>query len=376
MLPADNLFAMTAVLMLGAVFAFWAENQRWGRQVAGPVWAIAFGLVLSNLRLIPSSAPVFSMVSDLLVPAAIPLLLFKADIRRIVSEGGPMLITFFIGVLGATAGALAGYWLLPLGEEGPELAGVFTATYTGGSMNFVAVSKAVGFDTSPQYAAAMAADNLVGAPYLLLLVVIPALGWIRKLFPSPIMEEAIGGGQVHVGDIEHESMNLLHVSIGLALSMTICWLGFLVADLLGVGSYGILFITVLAIMVANAMPGRMTRLEGDFALGTFFMYLFFVTIGASAKIEALATGAVVLMPYALLVVAVHMVVLLIGTKLLRIDLAEALVASNACIMGPATAAAIAAGQGWRHLVTPGLLVGVLGYVIANFLGVAVTGLLE
>ena len=52
-------------------------------------------------------------------------------------------------------------------------------------------------------------------------------------------------------------------------------------------------------------------------------------------------------------------------------LAEALVASNACIMGPATAAAIAAGQGWRGLVTPGLLIGILGYVIANFLGVAV-----
>ena len=104
------------------------------------------------------------MVSDLLVPAAIPLLLFKANIRHIVHESGPMLIAFFIGVAGATAGALLGYKLLPLGQESAELAGVFTATYTGGSMNFVAVSKAVGFDASSQYAAAMAADNLVGTP--------------------------------------------------------------------------------------------------------------------------------------------------------------------------------------------------------------------
>ena len=81
------------------------------------------------------------------------------------------------------------------------------------------------------------------------------------------------------------------------------------------------------------------------------------------------------MPYAMMIVGSHLLVLMIGTKLLKIDLAEALVASNACIMGPATAAAIAAGQGWRGLVTPGLLVGVLGYVIANFLGVAVTELL-
>lgn len=375
MLQADNMFMMAAVLMAGATFAFWAENQRWGRQASGPVWAILFGLVLSNLGLIPASAPAFSMVSNLLVPAAIPLLLFKADIRRILAEGGPMLIAFFIGVAGATAGALIGYWLLPLGDQAAQLAGVFTATYTGGSMNFVAVSKAVGFDASSQYAAAMAADNLVGTPYLLVLVMIPALAWVRKVFPSAIIEETEREEQEHIEDLEHESLNLLHMSIGLGLSFIICALGYWIAELLGVGRLGILFLTAIAVLIANLAPARMAKLQGDFALGTFFMYLFFVTIGASANVMALAGEAMVLVPYALIIVAAHLVVLMIGTKLLKIDLAEALVASNACIMGPATAAAIAAGQGWRHLVTPGVLVGVLGYVIANFLGVAITGIL-
>jgi uncharacterized membrane protein len=375
MLPADNLFTMTAVLMAGATFAFWAENQRWGRQASGPVWAILFGLVLSNLGIIPAAAPAFSMVSDLLVPAAIPLLLFKADIRRILAEGGPMLIAFFIGVAGATAGAIAGYYLLPLGEQAAQLAGVFTATYTGGSMNFVAVSKAVGFDASSQYAAAMAADNLVGTPYLLVLVLIPASAWVRKMYPSKIIEEAEQEGGEHVTDIEHESLNLLHMSVGLGLSLLICALAYWIAEMLGIGRLGILFVTAIAVLVANLAPSKMASLQGDFALGTFFMYLFFVTIGASANVLALAGDAMVLVPYALIIVVSHLVVLMVGTRLLKIDLAEALVASNACIMGPATAAAIAAGQGWRHLVTPGVLIGVLGYVIANFLGVAVTGIL-
>ncbi|NNE05171.1 MAG: DUF819 family protein [Xanthomonadales bacterium] len=372
MLNGENLFAMTAVVVGGAAFAFWAERQRWGRQASGPVWAIVFGLLLSNFGLIPSSAPVFSMVSDLLVPAAIPLLLFKANIRRIVAESGPMLIAFFIGVAGATAGAVLGYKLLPLGDNAAELAGVFTATYTGGSMNFVAVSKAVGFDASSQYAAAMAADNLVGTPYLLVLVIIPALSWVRRRFPSATIETARAERSEHSGEVEHGSLNLLHMSLALALSLVICTVGYWVAEALGVGRYGILFITALAVAVANVFPARMSTLEGDFALGTFFMYLFFVTIGASANIAALVGDAMVLVPYAVIILSVHMVVLAIGVKLLKIDLAEALVASNACIMGPATAAAISAGQGWKHLVTPGLLTGVLGYVIANFLGVAVT----
>ena len=375
-MQADNLFAMTAVLLLGATFAFWAEKKRWGRLASGPVWAIVFGLVLSNAGLIPSSAPAFSMVSDLLVPAAIPLLLFKADIRRIFAESGPMLLAFVIGVAGAVAGAIAGFKLLPLGENAAQLAGVFTATYTGGSMNFVAVAKAVGFDTSSQYAAAMAADNLVGTPYLLVLVLIPASALLRRWFPSDIIERAAEDNAGKDTGVKHGSLNLLHMSSGLALSLVICTLGYGIAGLMGIERYGILFITALAVAVANLFPAKLSYLEGDFALGTFFMYLFFVTIGASANILALAGDALVLVPYAVIIIAMHLAVLLAGTRLLKIDLAEAMVASNACIMGPATAAAIAAGQGWRHLVTPGVLIGVLGYVVANFLGVAVFEILN
>jgi uncharacterized membrane protein len=190
------------------------------------------------------------------------------------------------------------------------------------------------------------------------------------------MEQAEASERQDHGMVEHEPLDLLNMSIALAMSLVICALGYWIATLLGVGRYGILFITAIAVLVANVAPSQMQKLKGDFALGTFFMYLFFVTIGASAKLLELAGDAMVLVPYAVIIVGTHLLLLMVGTRLLKIDLAEALVASNACIMGPATAAAIAAGQGWRHLVTPGVLIGVLGYVIANFLGVAVTGFLE
>lgn len=372
---ADNMFAMGAVLFAGTAFAFWAERQRWGRQVSGPVWAIVFGILLSNLRVIPTSAPAFTMVSDVLVPAAIPLLLFKASIRRILGAGGPMLAAFLIGVAGATAGAVAGYWLLPLGEDAEKLAGVFTATYTGGSMNFVAVAKSVGFEEPSRYSAAMAADNLVGTPYLLVLALIPSIPLARRWFPSRIIEESTRDF-VEVDQEGGRGLDLLHLCLALALSLAICFAGYRLAAWLGVERYGILFITALAVIVANLAPAQMARLKGDFQLGTLFMYLFFVTIGASANLSALVGDALVLVALAVIIIFVHMVVLGLATRWLKIDLAESLVASNACIMGPATAAAIAAGQGWRHQVTPGLLVGILGYVIANFLGVAITEMLQ
>ena len=62
-------------------------------------------------------------------------------------------------------------------------------------------------------------------------------------------------------------------------------------------------------------------------------------------------------------------------KILKLDLAELMIAANACILGPATAAAMAASQGWKDLVTPGMLTGILGYSVATFIGVVITQVL-
>jgi uncharacterized membrane protein len=49
-------------------------------------------------------------------------------------------------------------------------------------------------------------------------------------------------------------------------------------------------------------------------------------------------------------------------KLFRFSLEEIILASNANIGGPSTAAAMAIAKGWRELIVPILLVGTLGYI--------------
>jgi uncharacterized membrane protein len=55
-------------------------------------------------------------------------------------------------------------------------------------------------------------------------------------------------------------------------------------------------------------------------------------------------------------------------KLFRFSLEEIILASNANIGGPSTAAAMAIAKGWRELIVPILLVGTLGYIIGNYIG--------
>ena len=240
---------------------------------------------------------------------------------------------FLLGVLGTSIGTALGVWLLPLGEEAHNLAGIFSATYIGGSMNFVAVAETLQIDKAlltPSYAA----DNVVGVMYLAMLAGLPAVALARRWLPSPIIEN------VDDSEIEIENtkviipLNIMHLCILLGLSLIIVAVSNFMAARLGVDNYSILFITAIAVLIANLFPKQMDKLHGHFELGMLLMYLFFASVGASADIIQM-------------------------------------IASNACISGAATAAGLAAGKRWHHLVTPGLLCGIFGYVLANFIGVMI-----
>jgi uncharacterized membrane protein len=106
-------------------------------------------------------------------------------------------------------------------------------------------------------------------------------------------------------------------------------------------------------------------------MGAVLMQVFFATIGASAHVGIVLRVGPWLFVFAALILGVHLAVLLIGGKLLRLDLAELVVASNANMGGPTTAAAMAVGRRWPRLVIPAILCGTLGYAVGTFTGVAV-----
>jgi uncharacterized membrane protein len=72
-----------------------------------------------------------------------------------------------------------------------------------------------------------------------------------------------------------------------------------------------------------------------------------------------------------LVVAIHGVLTYGGARLARLDVETTSVASQAAIGGPSSALALAVGRDWKALVLPGIMVGLLGYAVGNYLGLGV-----
>jgi len=361
-----------------AAFGFWVETTAIGRKASGVLIILCLGVLLSNIQIIPHSADAYGVVGSMLVPLAIPMLLFRADLKQVFAEVGPMLKAFIASALVIAVSIIVLTLAFDFGEYESKVAGTLAGSYIGGSLNFVATAQAVQLDDPNHYVAALTADTIGAVLFLILLMVMPALAFVRRLMPSRYYSEAGANLGTEAGQQETTAakpFDIAGLAAAMATSFIICALADLISAKLGQESYSILIITILALLVANFMKPLVKRFNSEFEVGTFFMYMFFVTIGAGADI---ATIAGVALPYVVLIclaVAMFFVLILVVGRVLRLDLAELMVAANACILGPATAAALAAGQGWKDLVTPGMLTGILGYSVGTFIGVAVTKLL-
>ncbi len=372
LIPADNALAVMAALFVVASLGFAAERTKWGRTLTGAVWTILGAIALSNLNIIPKASPAYDFVFGYMVAILIPLFLFQANLRRIFMETSRMALAFMVASLGSVLGTILAFYLVDLGPQSADLAGIFTATYIGGSVNYAATIETLNYTNSSMISAATAVDNLASALFLAMLAVLPAWNFVAKRFvkidhtQAPVKEDI---------SIKSETITSASMAWALTVSLVIVAVGTMTANALGMPSMKYLVITVLTIIPATFVPALMDRLKGAFEIGTVLAYVFFGAIAAGADIGQLISVAPMLLIFVLVVLSTHSLVTFGLGAFLKLSLPELIIASNAAVLGATTAPALAAAQGWRDLVTPGVLVGVLGYAIGTFLGVGVARLL-
>lgn len=105
------------------------------------------------------------------------------------------------------------------------------------------------------------------------------------------------------------------------------------------------------------------------------IYLFFFVIGVPASIPMIITNAPLLFVFTLIIALTNMIFCFVFGKLLKFNLEDIVLASNANIGGPTTAVAMAISKGCTKLIGPIMLIGTLGYVIGTYFGIIVGGLL-
>lgn len=372
LIDSEQHFALWAVLIALAGFGFWVERFPWGRKYSGVMLLMCVAIVLSNLKIIPTVAPAYDAVWDYLVPIAIPLLLFEADLKRIVRESGPTLTAFLIGSATVVIGVIVGVVVLDLGEFEAELAGILTGSYIGGSLNFAAVAEASDMQEGSLLSAAIAADNVATNLHFLFILFLPGIAWFARNYKNQHAQEAVpldGAEQHSVHEIMR--LDLAGLLFALALAFLFAAAGNWLAGFVGKPQFAILVTTALTLVFATLLPGLVKKLSGHVEAGTVMMFIFLASVGATADIWQLIEAGPILFVFVTIIITVHTSLLLAIGKVLKIDLAELAMASAVCIGGPSSAPALASAKGWKNLLIPGVLAGSFGYAIGSFAGVTV-----
>ena len=374
LIPADQHFAVITAILALCALAFASERTVIGQKVTGTVVVILLAIAAANLGIIPHSAPAYGFIFSYVVPLLIPLFLFQADVRRLAREASRTSLAFLVAALGTVAGVIVAALLLDLSQLGvaSELAadrreagivGLFASTYIGGSVNYAALGEITGLSADASFfSAATAADNLFPAVFLSVIALVPGAHWIARHFVEHTASEAV---QVTETVVTPASISYaLAAAAGIvAITDLLCWW-------LEIPSWRYAVMTLISVGLATAVPQIRDWFSGAFEVGVALSFPFFAAIAAGADIRAMISVAPLLIILVAILLSVHLTVLLVVGRKLGLTIPELLTASNAAILGATTAPAMAAAKGWHDQVTPGVLVGVLGYALGTFIGTA------
>ncbi len=398
LIKPDNTLVLLAILcVIAAVSIYLEQTYSWAGKITGCILALAFTMVLSNFRIIPAYDTVaYDLVWSWVVPIAIPMLLFKADLRKVWKESGKVLGIYLLSGLGTIIGAFIAFFLLQKAiPELYKLSAMMVGTYTGGSMNLVAMSDAFPLTDKTLLGSAVVADNLFMGIYFVSLTIIPTIKFFKKHYSHPYEDEMEKYGTAGENKAAQfwakKDISLLDVAKVISISFVIVAIstelgkyissfkpegaGFFVELIFGLfGNKYLLLTTITAILATYT--NVLAKISGAEEIGTFLIHIFFAVIGAPASIEIILKKAPWLLVFCALIVVINMIITFIFGKIFRFSVEECCIATNANVGGPTTAAALAIARGWNKLVVPAMLVGILGYVIGNYYGLIVGNILK
>lgn len=386
LITPENHLVLFAVIVAAAALGIWSEHKKWLGNISGILVTMILMSILSMTGIVPvASNPklkieVYDLIFNYFIPLSIPLMLMGSNVMRIIREGGKLLVAFLIGALGVVLGSFVAFYFIDLGADSGNAAGVIAATLIGGSMNFIATGEILNFSTHPLFSATIAVDNFAANAYILMLFAIPSFKFLARFFMKPKIENLVTTANNQ--NEESYPITIERIALSMLIAAVIAGVGSLISPAIqylfsSKMSMNILIVTVLSVLIANILPQKLKKLEDTaFAIGLWMMYIFLAAIGASANLSDMLHVGPAVLGFYIIILFFHLIFMVSLARIFKLDVYEVIIASAANIMGPSVAAPMAASLGQKKLITPGILVGILGYVIGTFIGVSIAVMLS
>ena len=379
------LMAVPALVML------LARRWTWIDKVSPMAVLYVAGLLVANLTdwiHQPGLLEANNLVGNICIPLSIPLMLISCSLTNWrAGNAAKACITGFCSVLIVS---VAGYFLFRHNnnpQQFAQISAVAIGIYTGGIPNMGAIARGVGMDNTT-YLYITSYDLIVTGLYLMFVICF-GKPLFRRLLPSrlnpgsstpdPDIQSSANGSQPPLPS----SSTAITIALALAIAVASYLLSTLFPDNLSTPML-ILLLTTLSIAASFIPIVRRVNNQANqrgsqpvaFTVGLYFVYLFCFSIANACDIRQLdLTGSLNILWYILFIIFGSLILQILFARLIHLDGDTTLVTSVTLINSPPFVPLVAALLGNRELIVTGITIGLIGYLVGNYLGLGLFFLL-
>ncbi len=348
------------------------------------------GLVIGNINILPADVSgLQDSLTSISIPLALPLLLFSENIRKWVKMARTTFISLLLGLLSVFIMIIIGHAVFKeIIPDAWKISGMLVGVYSGGTPNLAAISEMLEVKEEI-YILTHTSDLVIGAILLLFLISLGHRFFLSFLKPYKHIEDeeerlknnnAVAEFESYEGIFSKSVFYPLIKAFGLTLIIVGAGAGL---SFLFSSNYqavvAILSITTLGIL-ASLIP-QVNNIKKTFPAGMYFILVFSIVVASMADLgEMFGNGHSLV----LLSLLLFIVLAVIGSLMLHaifswifgIDADHFIITSVALSMSPPFVPVIAGAIKNRAVILPGLILGIIGYALGNYLGVIVAYLLK
>lgn len=375
-----------------------SRKWKWIDKVSPMAILYVIGLGVANTTQISHDSFIKSSLdtlSNLCIPFAIPLMLITCNLAKWNTKKA--LKVFLSGMMAILIVTIAGFFLFKGQNDSQSFAkicAVAIGIYTGGIPNMGAIAHSVGM-SQPTFLYITSYDLIITGLYLVFVICF-GKPVFRKLLPNKEKGESVSIQEAKPIPWKYiwQTFNrfkgkptpdnsLLGISLGITL---LGLLAYVICPESIATPITILTLTTLSI-IATFIPAvqRINKKARNelgpndplvFKIGLYLIYVFCFSMANQCDIRTMdLTGSLNILYFITFVVFGSLVLQILFAKMMKIDGDSTLAASVALINSPPFVPMVAALLNNKELIVLGITIGMLGYMVGNYLGLAIFYLL-
>ena len=348
------------------------------------------GLVLGNINILPGDIyPLQDIITSVTIPIAIPLLLFSENIGKWIKMARQTFLSLILGLISVIIMVTLGHLIFKdIIPDAWKISGMLIGVYSGGTPNLAAISEMLKVNKE-LYILTHTSDLIIGVFVLIFLLSFGHRFFLLFLRPFKNEDSEKQKNHTDVMIEEFESyQGMFTKSIffpllkGLGLSIIIFAIGGGLSLLVSKSNQMVVAIlTITTLGIAASLVPSINSIKKTFPLGMYFILVFSVVVASMADLSEMLNkdySMVLLSIFAYIFIAVVGSLMLhaILSWIFKVDADNFIITSVALSMSPPFVPVVAAALKNKQIVISGIIIGIIGYAIGNYLGVLMAFLLK